>query len=151
MNAEQNREKLLLDIFMLRARLGLNTPPRVALNLGNSMRHGAVKIFYDCYQRPVGYVAWADINKESLLRLVQKGKFPSYIYEWSEGGFRLVVDAAFQRTKLVSAPRQVAIFMRSKRLLLWVRRGRLVVYARNGMGNFYLSARIRIVGDSVKI
>ena len=42
--------------------------------------------------KPIGYIAWADINEETLFRLKYLGQFPKYFYEWSEGDIRLIVD-----------------------------------------------------------
>lgn len=93
------------------------------LNLQKSARVGMLRIFRDQLTRPIGYIAWAMIDRASLGRLLKYGRYPAYQHEWKEGGVCLILDvlvASRGRCEAISSLRE------------FVRGQRAVVYARDG-------------------
>src|SRR6185437_13400090 len=83
--------KCLIEALELRLlpHRGMSRPQ--FLNLRNSARAGMLRIFRDQLARPIGYVAWAMIDRASLDRLLRFGRLPAYQYEWNEGGICLII------------------------------------------------------------
>lgn len=50
-------------------------------------------VHHDINGSPRGYVVWADVNVETVLKMRRSGSFPRYLYEWDEGDIRLILDA----------------------------------------------------------
>lgn len=49
-------------------------------------------IYHDINDSPRGYIAWADVTVETVLKMMRSGSFPRYSYEWDEGDIRLIID-----------------------------------------------------------
>ena len=92
-------------------------------------------IYRDISGLPRGYVAWADVNIESLLRIGRTGNFPRYIYEWDEGDIRLVLDVLMHARP--GAPSLASIMSElatDAAMVAFVRRARLRIYQKeNGV------------------
>lgn len=131
MNDQPDANTLLRNMLEARARNGLSTTPEQFGQLRNSAANAAAIILKNVLHRPIGYVAWACVNKESILRLSTLGKFPSYMYEWNEGGIFLlldvVIDADSRRyglseLKRILSTKRAVVFSRKKKCRLYLRR-----------------------------
>lgn len=119
---------LLIEALELRAINGLNTPPDLFVKLRNSVYANKLIVFKDQLKRPIGYLAFADVNKASALRFLQKEIFPTYPYEWSEGGITLIIDILVQKNSSYDALRQIKNIAFSKRAIIFSRRNKCKLY-----------------------
>lgn len=103
---------------------GISSPQ--FLNLQRSARVGMLRIFRDELYRPIGYVAWAMIDRASLDRLLRYGRYPAYQYEWREGGFCLILDVLVAGHGRCEAIRRLREFARSQRAVVYAREGEKV-------------------------
>lgn len=76
----------------LRLSAGLDTNVELLKQLYFSIQTDKFEVLYNNLDKPIGYIAWADINQESLFRLEKASVFPKYFYEWKEGNIRLILD-----------------------------------------------------------
>lgn len=95
-------------------------------NLQRSARAGMLRIFRDELSRPIGYIAWAMVDRASLDRLLRFGRYPAYQYEWKEGGFCLILDVLVASHGRCEAIRRLREFARSQRALVYAREGEKV-------------------------
>jgi hemolysin-activating ACP:hemolysin acyltransferase len=126
--------EVLLEALELRARFRMETPPESLLYLTRSARKGMLRILRDKLRRPVGYVAWAEVNKESLRRMQRVGLDMLAHYEWDEGHLVVIVDAAFApgRARCLAQPLMAAFARR--RVVVLARSHAFSLYARSGAG-----------------
>jgi hypothetical protein len=126
-----NANTLLCNMLEARARNGLVTTPEQFSQLRSSAANGTAMIFKDVLYRPIGYIAWANVNKESILRLSTLGKFPCYPYEWNEGGVFLLLDVVFDgdsrryglsELKRVLSTKRAVVFSKRKSCRLYLKR-----------------------------
>jgi hypothetical protein len=109
---------------------------RPALISTETLRHlkmstlkGKYEIFRDIDAEPCGYVAWADINVETLTRFLRTGLYPKYLYEWDEGHIRFILDAFIIRG--ATDPHTsigLTTLVKGADFAIGVRRGALKVY-----------------------
>jgi hemolysin-activating ACP:hemolysin acyltransferase len=85
-------EELFSIMCELRVSVGASTSAELLRLLTISIKTGKFRVFRCELGKPIGYMAWAEINEESLFRLKFFGKFPKYYYEWNEGDIRLIFD-----------------------------------------------------------
>lgn len=115
-----------LEALSLRILPDRRLGPVEFVHLLNSARARALKIFRDPLERPIGYVAWAMINRASLDRLLRTRRLPIYPYEWNEGGFCLILDVVIAGHGRCEALRKLRQFARSQRAVVYARSGRKV-------------------------
>lgn len=95
------------------------------------------EIYSDINGSPRGYITWADVNVETILRMKRSGRFPRYIYEWNEGDIRLILDVLMHTRpgdlklpsliyNLVDSCSRVAFAKRGNLKMLIKRNGRFV-------------------------
>lgn len=53
---------------------------------------GMYHTFQNEVEALVGYVIWANVNDETVIRLGRFKRFPTYGYEWDEGSVVLILD-----------------------------------------------------------
>ncbi|HLL32191.1 MAG TPA: hypothetical protein VK403_14480 [Allosphingosinicella sp.] len=57
---------------------------------------------YAFFESPVescsGYIIWAFVCDDTIIRLHDEKRFPSYVYEWSEGTIALILDICFRQS-----------------------------------------------------
>lgn len=114
----------------LRSNTGATINTELLRQLKYSALAGTCKIFKDQFERRTGYIAWANINRESLQKIKRSGRFPSFSYEWDEGYITLVLDMAgslrhrdikHELRRNFSSHRAIA-FINKNRLRLYVRK-----------------------------
>lgn len=97
--------------------------------LKNSAITGHCKILCNELGDRMGYIAWAEINRESLDQLYYTGKFPNYVYEWEEGKIRLILEISLEPANRRALIRELRQLLRSWRVFAYKRR-ELRVYVR---------------------
>jgi hypothetical protein len=124
----------LVGALDLRVKPGHVVRPLDYWYLRNSARVGALQIFRDQLARPIGYVAWAMINRASLNRIRRSGRYPTYPYEWNEGAFCLILDVMIVRNCRFEAIRKIRDFAKRQRAVVYTRKGRQlrILLRRNG-------------------
>ena len=135
---QPNANILLRNMLEARARNGLVTTPEQFSQLRNSAVNGTALILKDVLHRPIGYLAWANANKESILRLLTLGKFPCYSYEWNEGGFFLLLDVVIDVNSRQYGLSELKRFLSTKRAVVFSRRQKCRLYLRQ-RGNLRLT------------
>lgn len=100
--------------------------------LKNSALTGKAQILCNELGEKKGYIAWADVNRETLDQLFYTGKFPHYVYEWDEGKIRLVLEISIEPASRRAILRQLRRLLRSWRVVAYKRRDlRVFVRRRN--------------------
>lgn len=74
-----------------------------------------------------GYIAWADISKETARRLQSAGTYPQYVYEWREGKILLILDIAFDPSIRAQAVSTLRDLIKSRRLVVYSYRNKLKI------------------------
>ena len=121
----------IVELLLMRARLGLVTPPDLTRFIVRSARYEHMHRITDRHERPAGYIIWACINKETYADFLQTGRMPKYQFEWNEGSIVLILDVAFNKDYSPYNLRQLldSIFPR-RRLILFARKKTISVYCR---------------------
>lgn len=130
MNGSPYPSELLVRLVGLRARCNLNTPAGVYLNLENAARNGRVCILADRHGRPCGYVAFANLNKESFVRFRHHGELPKNAWEWNEGHLVVVADCMWRSLELADLLRQLREAVGRVRVVGYRRDGRIKICTR---------------------
>ena len=120
----------LVEALQFRASLGLATPPDIFFRLLNSSLAEKLVVFKDQIKRPIGYLAWAGVNRESALRFLKSGQYPLYPYEWNDGGIALILDVAIQKRSNFDALNQMTEFIHSKRAIIFCKKSTPKLYFR---------------------
>jgi len=79
----------------LRSKTALSTSAELLRWLNFSTRTHCYQLFYDSLNKPIGYIIWANVCRETITRLARTGQMPRYPYEWNEGYITLVLDLVF--------------------------------------------------------
>lgn len=138
----QNSNNTLVELLALRAQYGFITSPACFINLRRSAGRNLTYIFRNELERPIGYIAWANINKESFVRLQKTGIMPTFPYEWDEGRLTLVVDMAFGKGHTKHLRATLSTFLSRKRVVIFLKRKCLSVYSKKE-GQFKLVSKKR--------
>ena len=123
-----------LRLIKLRADLNLTSSPDNIKILLRSGENGLFTIFKNQLERPVGYLTWAGINKESFRRLLDFNENLKYPYEWNEGRIALITDVALAKSCRQVLRTHIRESLRNKRLVVFRRSGVVSVYARTHRG-----------------
>lgn len=120
---EADNEKFI-GAISLRMEAGLGLSWQELSNLKKSSMFSNIEILSNANNTKLGYVAWASVNKETALQLLQYGLFPHYPYEWSEGNICLIVDVLFIPGKQHEAKKSLLKFLTKKRVIAFQRRNK---------------------------
>jgi len=129
-----NWEKDFCDLLDIRAQYSISTSAETLVMLRNSVKNNLYYIFKNEFSRPIGYLAWARINKESFLELSRSTKMPVYEYEWDEGNIIVLTDVLHKS--------QSAFQLRGELVKIF-HRARIVVLANYSHLSIYLLKRNR--------
>jgi hemolysin-activating ACP:hemolysin acyltransferase len=129
--------KKLPDDFSLLCDLRTSRPALLSSEILRMVKYSVLcnkyKIYMDTNDLPMGYLAWADVNAETLLRIARAGIFPKYPYEWKEGDIRLFVDGLLSGSRRLSHWRSlVAESLGDAARVAFVKRGRVRYYVKSG-------------------
>ncbi|WP_414440172.1 hypothetical protein [Burkholderia sp. 22PA0106] len=92
MVSESSAYLALGKIYFLRTMAGLSTDPTLAKQLLFSVRTDKLHFIESDAGVPLGYIAWASINRDTLRQLRATAAMPYYLHEWMEGSLSLVID-----------------------------------------------------------
>lgn len=128
MKQEASIPEVFSKVIHVRSQSGLDTSPALLLSLKNAAVHNQIEVFYSPFKTPVGYVAWASVNKEAMLMMSKTKLMPPFSYEWSEGRFMVIFDLAIlPRWGRVSRGALIS-FLSKRRFVSYLKRGRLHVW-----------------------
>jgi len=100
--------------------------------LKNSVMKEKYNVVRDINDRPIGYIAWASVNIETLQRLNRTGIFPQYFYEWDEGDITLILDILLiLQQKEITMKTLISDFVRQKNKIAYVKRDRLFFFSKS--------------------
>lgn len=136
-------DKNLCALMALRGELQLDTPHATMQSLRNSAQFGTFEMLCNQLGRNCGYLAWADISKESWRALCERGQFPHYAYEWSEGRLLLLHDVVLAPGMRTVLRRELRRLFARRRAVVFIRRGTMRIYARR-QGRLRLVAQRRL-------
>ncbi len=122
------RNQLAFSALALRIQAGESASWQELLAIRNAAENKTLTILLDDDGLEVGYIAWANINKETALKLLQSGAFPHYPYEWSEGNICLIDDIMFIPNKSKNAQKSLSLFLSKKRVIIFYRKHKTTLY-----------------------
>jgi hemolysin-activating ACP:hemolysin acyltransferase len=115
-------EKNLFRLMFLRTKNKLNTPPDLSEQLMFSAMRNKISFFGGAYGKDIGYVAWADICKESAKIIIKRKSARIYDYEYDEGKICFLIDIVFDRKESLTAKAQLKNFILEKKMVLYIKR-----------------------------
>lgn len=127
-----------LEALELRLASRLDTPFRVMLELLRAARSGGIHFIRSERGFPICTVAFAQVDGATLRQTARRGLLPPYEYEWSSGSLCLVHDIVILPGWSVQALAGLRAFLRSRRLVSYLRRGELRVWRRRGRRHYSL-------------
>jgi len=98
------------------------TTPQTFTCLKIASKANTYKVFHDQFEQPIGYIIWANINKESLARIERSGVYPQYPFEWSEGNITLLIDIVINNVNKKNAKQQLKQFIKAQRILAYTKK-----------------------------
>lgn len=122
----------LRTLVEMRCNLQLDTPLATMQNLRNCARFSTFEVLHDDMGRTAGYLAWADINKESWRALCERAQPPRHVFEWKEGRLLLLLDVALAPGNRHQLRASLERLFAARRAVAFLRRGSLRIYARSG-------------------
>lgn len=133
--------KALIDAIGLVASSGHSISPKQFRDLKFSSHFNMIEIFKDHLDRPIGYVAWAMINRESIDYFIKSGNILHYPHEWTEGGIFYIVDVFFKKDSRFDALTKLLRLLKSKRVISYFRHGKLKILIKEN-GCFRIRGRV---------
>ena len=114
-----------------RAQCHLTTTPDTLKNIKMSDMAETRTIFWSPLKTPMGYLIWADVNRETILRLYRSGRLPQFDFEWREGKITLILDVVLDPRWKKYCLQSLRGFIASKRIVTYVRKGKLKLLLRD--------------------
>lgn len=127
--------RVLPEDFSLLCELRSSKPSSLTADTLRYLKYSVLQDKYSVYRdqndAPRGYVAWADISLETLVRIAHHGRYPRYLYEWNEGRVRLFLDVLMHRQiGDISTAEVIARLTRDADFVAYERRGKFRVLAK---------------------
>ena len=129
MDQPDNGSEALIQLLSLRARNSLDTPPGVFLTLEKAARKHGVSILRNGRGRACGYVAYAQLNKESFALFRSRGMLPHNSWEWDEGNFVIIADCMWKNLKFAECRRQLREAIGRARVIGYIRDGEVKIWS----------------------
>jgi hypothetical protein len=120
----------LANVIEVRESAGASTSPQLLGALKNAASDGRIYICKSPVGTPVGYMAWANVTKETLIGVNATKAMPSYHYEWAEGKLMLIFDVMFLPQWSKISKNHLVYFLRSKKFFAFIKRGYLCAWKR---------------------
>ncbi|WP_350616551.1 toxin-activating lysine-acyltransferase [Pseudomonas sp. HY7a-MNA-CIBAN-0227] len=60
-----------------------------------AIEHDQIRVYFDKFSNPVGYITWAHLARDTELRLLNDLDFSLHLSEWNEGGRTWILDFCF--------------------------------------------------------
>ncbi|GEM_PF-3386072 len=129
MITKEQGEQLFLKALNLRLSNTGSINQAEFANIQKSCMQNKIHFIQNELKRDIGYICWADINKESFLNLTKFALPPQFSYEWDEGKILLLLDIYFPKNYPV---RKILEALKTKfpkrRLVLFNKKGSVRVY-----------------------
>lgn len=131
-------------VKLLGARIqhGLDSPSILLGNLRDASAAVNHRILKTEVDRAVGYIAWGNVNKESMRILQRDFVLPKYSYEWNEGKLVLVADLLFGHQSRFTLRRLFDELFGTEPVVVFRKKDCVSAYIRLG-GKFRLAHRTR--------
>ncbi len=123
------QEQAFLNLCNVRVVANKVTSPQLFQWIKSSAYAGSYKIITNAFGQNVGYIIWANICKESLIKLKNTGAYPQHRYEWSEGDITLLLDVVINEQQSKLSIQQLRHFLKSKKI---------IAYEKNKIGKLYI-------------
>jgi hemolysin-activating ACP:hemolysin acyltransferase len=131
----------MLDIYI---RSGQQVSNVALRELKISVSSGNYIILYGKFNEPTGFVVWANVSREALIRLKLYGKRPRYCYEWCEGPYILFLNIISMERLSLKTKEQILNSVKSAKLIAYLRKGKFKFYSKNN-NIFYSGEVLRVV------
>jgi hypothetical protein len=102
----------------------LETSPDLLGRLVQSCENENIFIFKSAMKKPIGYIAWIRVCKETYLMMQKTNRLPSYAYENNEGYLPVIYDVVFLPGWEKYCKEQLAMFIGNNRLIGRIRRNK---------------------------
>lgn len=113
------------NISEIRVLLNLNTPPHLLQNLIGSVLDNRYKILKTHLNIPIGYLAWMNINEDTLSLCNNKNCLPRYSYEHNDGNILLLHDVTYLPHWQIIAREMIFDFLQNHNAAYYFKRGKL--------------------------
>lgn len=134
MSKEAEFSWLFSKVVDIRSASVLETSSHLLSALKNSAENGKIKVFSSGSHSFFAYLAWAEVNKESLVLMGKTKQMPPFLYEWNEGRLMVIYDVVFLPKWGVLAKREILQFLRQVRVVAFLKRGNLHIWSRRRRG-----------------
>lgn len=128
--------EILCDVMDIRLSREIDTPYKVLSELIFSSRNQCIEVFKFNLKPEskvrIGYMAWMEISKETLVFMLRHGTLCPHYYEWNEGHILYILDVLFSPRHPTMALSSMLERIRKYRVVVFYRRGRLRIYRRRG-------------------
>jgi len=95
-----------------------------------SVLNDSYHIFINEFENPIGYIVWANVNRETIQKIYRTGAYPMFPYEWREGKIFLVIDAMMDLKINSTCYLQLKKLLKNKRALFYKNKGKNRLYVR---------------------
>lgn len=116
-----------LDILISR-RFDIN-PDRIK-SLKFSAKKSKLEILLGFGEKPIGFVSWAGVNKDSVVLFLNQKRLPTYFWEYDEGNIAFIQDIAFKDKWAYQARKKLIEFIKSKKAIFYVRKNKAYLLIR---------------------
>lgn len=138
MKSSDNSFISISDCIDVRCMKQLDTHHPLLGPIKNAAKDQRIKVFFSSTKTPIGYIAWAHLNKEALIMMSKTIKMPPYPHEWNEGKLMVVFDVVFAPQWEKIAKGKLIRFLNKQRFFAFTRRGKFRAYLKiNGRHKRY--------------
>lgn len=120
--------QLLIDAMNIRLSSGLNTTSSDYQKLYFSSSFGNIEILKGTAGQAVGYIAFANANKESVRKTLQFLEAPNYRFEYNEGNYLLLLDIVILKQYSRYGSQLLKKFLKNRKRIIFYRKNRSVIY-----------------------
>lgn len=129
MNTE-TPEKLFMDVMQVRFIHAVDTPTILQQRLLQSCIDGRIRVIKSEQGNLLGYLAWANVTRETMNMLIAIQQLPLYPYEWNDGKLMLIYDIFINRYWQAEAHREIRQYITRRRFYSYFNNGRITLLLR---------------------
>lgn len=119
------------EAMMIRASLNLITTSEHLNTLITSSKHKNIKIFVNDFDKPVGYISWDRVSRETLYMMTLNKGTIKYRYEKNEGHFFVINDIVMDKNQISRIKNQWKKFLIKRHAFISTRKNDVVLYSRD--------------------
>ncbi|WP_016954663.1 toxin-activating lysine-acyltransferase [Catenovulum agarivorans] len=127
---EQLTSKEFCAAMSIRANSGLSTSAEHTQLLLYLANRGQIRIFQDNYFRPIGYVAWSKVTKDTLNLIPALQGNIKYPYERTSGYLYWIDDLVIEPRYRLDGRKRWLRFFKKRRFIAYAKNQRLYTYIR---------------------